>query len=566
MLKSLLIHNDNTPLNIHPDISTSILFAPTLEELNNSDIDTYISKRILSQIKNEEFDIVFIRDTLSENYIDFYGLVLAYHIRLSTATLKKEQNLTPIVILSDIDSYIINKITSIGQILFTKNIFIAPNNKSTLDRFNNENFKPILLTSDEYNFDFLDKINIKPPKDYLSHHSITNEWAIHHWSQLLGVKDKESIKKNETKISSMLYFKYLEKKYHLHQMTEIPDDRKNKEGKILLIDDKCADGWSDILQKFCSKFYTEVTLESLGHEYKDIKDIEYIKKQVKEKINSYNPDIILLDLRLMEELDSAVNITSNEDDKQRIKEISGVKILEYIRERKNTINQGIQIIIFSASTDSLILDYVYKQAILGYIKKDSPTNKYLATKNSLGKLKQLISGKDAGLDKRYLKNIWNIQELILNTSFLTNSSESEIFTIRDNVKSIFEILNSNIKNPYKYAMLAIFKCIELLNEYFIDDIYNFPLWKASKSNIESHRKKVNSTENYLLNVIDKKTNLSMIDYEDMVKNIVCSRNLAIHTKILDHCIGFTVENPKHENLEKWFSLLSEIFNGIKIEK
>jgi hypothetical protein len=109
MHKVLLIHNDNTPLKKSLLSPSPILFSPTIDDLNDSDIDTYISREIIPQLKKEEFDLLVIKDSLSENYIDFYGLILAYHIRLSVKELK-EKSLVPIIILSEVDSYTINKI------------------------------------------------------------------------------------------------------------------------------------------------------------------------------------------------------------------------------------------------------------------------------------------------------------------------------------------------------------------------------------------------------------------------------------------------------------------------
>ncbi len=76
----LLIHKDNTPLK--RIIENQIIFKPTSDDLHNSDIGQYISTKVIPQIQQKDFDIVYIKDTLSDNYIDFYGLILAYHITL----------------------------------------------------------------------------------------------------------------------------------------------------------------------------------------------------------------------------------------------------------------------------------------------------------------------------------------------------------------------------------------------------------------------------------------------------------------------------------------------------
>lgn len=306
MYNALLIHNDNTPLK--EIIENKIVFKPTIDDLNSSDLDRYISNEIIPQVKDKEFDIIYIKDALSENYIDFYGLVLAYHIRLSNEL--KNKKLVPIVILSEINSHTINKITSLGNILFTKNVFISENALSTVEKF--DHLIPVKLTIEQYKKTFLNKVEIEAPKDYLSHHSITNEWAIYQWSHLLGV-DTEAIQSNRNKINSMLYFKYLVNKYNLTARDEIPSEIKLRTGKILLIDDKCEEGWHDVLSGFMGKYYSDVEFESLGRDFKDIKEIKRIKEQVKNKIETFNPDIVLLDLRLMEEVDSLINTDNDKE-------------------------------------------------------------------------------------------------------------------------------------------------------------------------------------------------------------------------------------------------------------
>jgi hypothetical protein len=58
MYRALLIHNDNTPLK--SIIEDQIIFKPTIDELNNSDIDKYISNEVLPKIHEKEFDIIYV--------------------------------------------------------------------------------------------------------------------------------------------------------------------------------------------------------------------------------------------------------------------------------------------------------------------------------------------------------------------------------------------------------------------------------------------------------------------------------------------------------------------------
>ena len=116
-MNSLIIHNDNLL-----DIEQFNLEKKF--EQNNSDIDKYISLDIIPYIKNNPIDIIYIKDNLSTNYLELYGLRVAYHIRLSS-NLSFEERCLPIVIISDIDIYVLNKLTPLANILFTKNVFLT---------------------------------------------------------------------------------------------------------------------------------------------------------------------------------------------------------------------------------------------------------------------------------------------------------------------------------------------------------------------------------------------------------------------------------------------------------
>ena len=114
MSKTVLIHNDN--IAVEDYFSDSVKFKARF-----SDIDKYISLDIIEALKEKEFDVIFIKDNLSSNYLELYGLRVAYHIRLSQELNNKR--FKPIVILSDIDVYMLNKLTLMANILFTKYIY-----------------------------------------------------------------------------------------------------------------------------------------------------------------------------------------------------------------------------------------------------------------------------------------------------------------------------------------------------------------------------------------------------------------------------------------------------------
>jgi len=160
-MNSILIHNNKgnkkVKLSLFQKQHNTVDFKP-----NNDDIDTYISEITISDLKKKAFEIVFIKDNLSDNYLELLGLRVAYHIRLSQEL--GDKRFVPIVIISDVDACILNQLEPMANILFTKNIFIIPNTKEAIENFQTKDILP--LSQEGYQTKFLNKIEILPPQDY----------------------------------------------------------------------------------------------------------------------------------------------------------------------------------------------------------------------------------------------------------------------------------------------------------------------------------------------------------------------------------------------------------------
>lgn len=514
MKNSLLIHNDNVPFK--STFKETIVFKP-----NNVHIDHYITYEIIPQIKKLNFNVIYIKDNLSSNYLELYGLRLIYHIRLSQELGYKR--LFPIVLLSDLDSYLLNKLTSMARVLFSKNIFITKNSLTSVKFFEDLDIKA--FEEIEYENSFLNLIEVEAPKDYLSHHDISNEWAIYRWSNFLKV-ESEAIKINREKIASMLYFKYLLAKKTLdiekkNGIQFVPRPPKNS-GKILYIDDEWAKGWGDIFKQYFSK-NPNIEFETFEYNFKDNDKLKIISS-IKTKCLECDPDVVLLDLRL----------TQSDHKNIAVSDFTGIKITEIIKE----INPAIQIIMLTATGKSTILENLYEHGILGYIKKEHPDDVRINTKESLDKLKNLV---DKGLDKKYLKEIWNIQQSI--KPFNSN--------IKIEIDSVFEILNSDMKNKFVYAMFAIFKCIEMINDYYIIDGYKKATWKDTKEEFSD-----NSTKNKICIILDKKLNLKNKLIYKNIEEIIKIRNNTIHPK------RGKIEEINQKHIITWFKMLQIILEKI----
>ena len=87
--------------------------------------------------------------------------------------------------------------------------------------------------------------------------------------------------------------------------------------RILFIDDNAANGWLDIFKLMLPGVYIKEFIPN-----KQLKDIDALYLQIQTLIQSFNPDVILLDLRLFDEKDRSVEIET----------VSGLQILKKIRE------------------------------------------------------------------------------------------------------------------------------------------------------------------------------------------------------------------------------------------
>ncbi len=521
-MKTLLIHNDNVAQKEHYTHSKKFSVV-------SSDIDAYISSDIIVSMQKIEYDIVYIKDNLSDNYIDLLGLRVAYHIRLSQEL--GDKRYLPIVILSDVDTDILNRLDPLARILFTKNIYTIANEVASVKKFQ-ATYSPKPMSALEYQQDFLPHIHlISSEKD--TSHSIANEWAIYGWAEFLKV-DSDAIEKNREKIASMLYFKYLlaqnpVKVSNEDTTVQIP---KNS-GKVLLIDDEWKSGWSDIVSNILAS-NKSIEFKPFDYNFQDKPFGKLFYHILKKKLEEFDPDVVVLDLRLAQ--------TDHESDD--VESYVGIKILEEIHK----INAGIQVIMLTATGRSIILEKLYEKKILGYIKKEHPEDKNIQTKENINKLSTLI---DEGLERKYLKEIWTISQALLKLQVLENK---DLQPIQFEINALFEILDSNMHKRYTYAMLSIFQALEIINNYYIND--STKKWKDGyDGEIEVEG---NGYTKQKIEAVLKRLEL-YDDYQDEIDTIARMRKNVIHPP--KHT---REESPTKENIVTWYTMLQTILE--KIEK
>lgn len=238
----------------------------------------------------------------------------------------------------------------------------------------------------------IDLIGIKPPTSYKSHHSISNEWSILRWSSALNINAEldSELQKNENNIKASLFYKYLSIKYPITSNKTVNKKALKNDGSILLIDDEVEKGWRVIFQEICKgKNYT-----SLGKDFKKINDRDKIVDVAFEIAK--DADVIILDLRLHD----------SDFDERDPKKLTGYKLLERIKEH----NEGIQVIIFSASNKIWNLQELQNVGIDGFILKESPENSV-----------------DEEFTRQLIDNIYKTTDICLSYSFLKKNFEKYKF-------------------------------------------------------------------------------------------------------------------------------------------
>jgi len=126
---------------------------------------------------------------------------------------------------------------------------------------------------------------------------------------------------------------------------------------MLYVDDDAEKGWHEILIKILSDINSIEYFDYLGDEIKKISKEEIIQKTLN-KVHQDDIDIVILDFRLHP--DDFIN--------KDIEEITGFKLLKGIK----SINPGIQVIFFSATSKIWNFQALELAGANGFIVKESP--------------------------------------------------------------------------------------------------------------------------------------------------------------------------------------------------
>jgi CheY-like chemotaxis protein len=422
----------------------------------NDDVDQRIST-YLNVNNNEDISSFILPISLNGNFYDFSGLIFAHHVRLSRNF--KSSNVK-IAFYGSVDIFELLKITPLSRILLTQNIYYFD-----INQFSFEDIKEYLNSkSNTFEFKlFINQIQIDAPSNYDgNHHSIDNEFALIQWSKHIGCYNSlPDIFKKE--FDSRLYFKYLKSKNQLHvESTNAQLSINIVSGiNILLIDDEAKAGWKEFYSSLFNKYSSKIKFEDSCIDFKDPNISETIILKLESKVFQFNPDIVLLDLRL---IDSDFDIDTPPD------KLTGLKILEKIKQ----INKGIQVVIVTASNKAWNFDLAKQKGAFDFIIKDG----FEEPSKVISKFNWTIevSSQRASFLKKAGKKLSEVKELIC--SNIHFNEKSDLNTINEykiddrirkkmfsNLDLAFELLDLSYKIPDKvkyigYSYLQLFLLIE----------------------------------------------------------------------------------------------------------
>jgi CheY-like chemotaxis protein len=409
-------------------------------EYNNQTEDNQIHDWLIPKIlalKDVEKIIIPIR--LGIDDADFKGLRIGLHIRLSVEL--GDIRFLPIIFIAEESRDLIlnNQIKGdkerSAMLLFTPGVYLTPISEllPKLERFDLIINRKILLLS------VLPNLIIENQRDL--GHQLANEWGVFRLAKFAGIQLNINPPRD-------LYFKY---KY-AYSETDIKPEVKSSIGlinsncKILLIDDNADKGWTELLKEIVQK-----RILSIGKKC----DFETIQTfEVADNKSDYEKyDIVFLDLRLKPEEDKPNAVLP-------IEEYSGYKLLKKIK----AINQGIQVIILTASNKAWNMKRLLDEGADGYYIKESPDFNFpdSFSEQNYDEFKKCI---EDCFERNHLKDIFIKTRILKNTKLqIKNTNNDRFADFKQVIKQNLNLAYILLKDKHSIDF-AIFNYIQILETY-----------------------------------------------------------------------------------------------------
>lgn len=458
-MNKLIVHSQNTALNTEEYFKFDEQFVFNIDS-DISDVDFYIHDQIVNRElgqKINQSDIIFIKVGLTQNFMEYYGIRLACHVRMTSALKVKSQ--IPIVLISQETCQFLGLTGELSEILFTEGIYLMEDNPKDLNKyiklFNKNKLKSLTNIDD-----FLFKMKIKPCAEYDSHHAIANEWSLLRWSNILQIGEfDESFTTIKQNIEGLLYYKYLSLINPLSDDRLSPNINLKGKGKVLYIDDEWNKGWNTIF-KHIFKSNSSYEFKTVEYDFSD-KEFSVGGPIIESEIEAFDPDIVILDLRLFKE----------DFEKDRNPEnLSGFKILEEIKKK----NLGIQVILFTASNKVWNFQKLQIAGADYFILKNSPEN-IINSDSTLDSIKNFKKSIEKASEKAFIKNLIifckKISGFLKSVDYVENREyEFLIKSLESQLKVCISALTLiDVERPVTIdiSFLSFYNFLELFKKYYL---------------------------------------------------------------------------------------------------
>ena len=486
-MRILVLHNNNIPICLRQGAQGEtndliqgiglVHYAFSLPQTDVPDFDTFTCEK-LSFLEKEHYDLIILPYSLSETHIEYSGLRVAAHIRL---TPKWNSLTTPILFLGIDRVDEIQKLSFLGGILFTNNVYHS--DKTGLNELINiftwiKKYAQVapseeIMESQEYQ-SLLQRLNTMPvPANYATHHSIANKWAIIRWKEMFMWKEGKEPSLPDESFSDMLYFKYLmcsagqrERYNNRKRKRSVPTSEILNNRRVIYVDDEAHKGWNAILASILS----ESGAELIPYPFLD-SDKPQTKTEMVQDIMSFltedyekngGADCYIIDLRLHDE---------DFQETTKLSDLSGHILAEYIvKKRKDKDNNNIkiglnpynQIVVFTASNKVWNLKKeLLEVGAIGYATKESPEQN-LSRDESYQAFSELFSAIKDACSMSYLKDWYNeLVQLHKNGSYSENDLSllyEFISLLRvDNGSNLPEIIRACVVTLYAFFETFLIK-------------------------------------------------------------------------------------------------------------
>ncbi|CAH0280900.1 hypothetical protein SRABI27_03771 [Pedobacter sp. Bi27] len=457
-MKQLLIHNDN----VNPELLVSFehreaLYPSRAEMLEDDfDMDRFFDSK-LAALLNVSYDCIFMPFTLNNfDYLEFTGLQVAAHIRLSPYL---NHCRTPLVFVGGDDPADVFKLKPLASLLFTHGIYFLGEPTVAAKEQLLEQISNYPKVSDAGYKLFLDRIQVDPPANYSSYHSLANEWGIKKLSELFKLTDlpngvKEDIVRIEDRFKTNLYFKLLEQKLDkarnkIKNSEKIPPVLPNLDNaRVLYIDDEHDKGWQALFEFLFSSASAKLL-------YYDAFKKGLKREELFQALTAFidlpgnEVDFYIVDLRLCDE-------DMHEADPMKL---SGMRVLEYLLKK----NKGNQVVLLTASNKTWNLQAAFEVGAAGYIIKESPELNY-TSKQTAQLFTELKKAFQKAFRNAYLADLWTFIKLAGVSADLTklthNNFSNRLLGEGGWLEQIFTLLSLDKSVVYKQVLVVFVSILE----------------------------------------------------------------------------------------------------------